>query len=250
MTDVTQRIAVTGAAGGAGLALVEAFLEAGAQIAAVTHTDRLPPRFIAEGVKEYRCDIRDRSSVVDTFDAIAIDLGGLDALVHTAAVESYCSADSLREDDVSFVLDVNVKGTIWTNQAAFTHLGSGGSITNFVSIAGIRGIPGMAHYAASKAAVGAWTRCAATEWGSRGVRVNAVAPVMMTRMAQAYRSNMSETELDAYRESLKDIIHIDGEFGDPLRDIAPVVQFLTSSGARFITGQTISIDGGWMKLGS
>jgi 3-oxoacyl-[acyl-carrier protein] reductase len=108
----------------------------------------------------------------------------------------------------------------------------------------------MAHYAASKGAVGAWTRVAAAEWGSRGVRVNAVAPVMMTRMAKAYRSGMDDEALSAYRESLKEIIHIDGEFGDPGRDLAPVILFLASPASRYVTGQTIPVDGGWVKVGS
>jgi 3-oxoacyl-[acyl-carrier protein] reductase len=204
-------------------------------------------------VSEYVCDIADRGAAFDTFTRIAAELGGLDALIHTAAVESYVAAELLDEAELDRTLAVNVKGTVFTNQAAYKYMkvDGRGSIVNFQSLSAIRGFAMLGHYAASKGAVGAWTRVAAAEWGAAGVRVNAISPVMLTRMAMNYRETLGPDELEAFMESMRQVIHLkDGEYGDPATDIVPVLLFLASEDARYITGQTLSVDGGWMKLGS
>jgi 3-oxoacyl-[acyl-carrier protein] reductase len=245
---------VTGAAGGAGSAAVEVFARGGASVAAVVHERPLPSELDGlDGVRTFTCDIADRDDVIDTFARIAADLGGIDALIHTAAVEELVAAADIDATRLERMLGVNVGGTIFTNQAAHAHMraGGGGSIVNFHSIAGIRGFPMLGHYAASKAAVAGWTRVAAIEWGADNVRVNAIAPVMLTPMAKNYRSTLGPDELDAFLESMRQVIHVNaGEYGDPREHIAPVLRFLTSDDARYITGQTISVDGGWVKLGS
>jgi NAD(P)-dependent dehydrogenase (short-subunit alcohol dehydrogenase family) len=248
------RVVVTGAAGGAGSAAVEVFAEDGADVAAIVHSARLDDRVsAAANVTEYVCDVSDRDAVHATFDRIATDLGGIDALVHTAAIESYAPASDIESDQLARMLMVNVGGTVFTNQAAHRHMraGGGGSIINFHSLTAIRGFGLLAHYAASKGAVGAWTRVAAVEWGADNVRVNAIAPVMLTSMSKNYRATLSPEELEGFMESMRQVIHLkDGEYGDPKQDIAPVLRFLASDDARYITGQTIAVDGGWVKLGS
>lgn len=248
------RVVITGAAGGAGVAAVEAFAAQGDAVAAVVHRHRtdVGARSLPN-VTEYVCDVGSREAVHETFDRIAADMGGLDALIHTAAIENYVPASDLDTPELEEMLRVNLGGTIYTNQAAFRHMraSGGGSIVNFQSLAAVRGFPGLGHYAASKGGVGAWTRVAATEWGVANVRVNAVAPMMFTAMAKHYRDTLSPDELAAFRAGLRQVIHLnDGEFGDPRDDIAPVLLFLAGEGSRYITGQTISVDGGWVKLGS
>jgi NAD(P)-dependent dehydrogenase (short-subunit alcohol dehydrogenase family) len=249
-----QCVVITGAAGGAGTAAVEFFAEAGANVAAIVHSTRLEQRTLMAGqVTEFVCDISDRAAVNATFDDAAAALGGIDALIHTAAIEGYVAADAITAEELEPVMRVNIGGTIYTNQAAYRHmkLRGGGSIVNFHSLAAIRGFGMLGHYAASKGAVGAWTRAAAVEWGADNVRVNAIAPVMLTSMAKSYRATMSSEELAQFMESMRQLIHLkDGEYGDPKADIAPVLRFLVSPDARYITGQTLSVDGGWVKLGS
>jgi NAD(P)-dependent dehydrogenase (short-subunit alcohol dehydrogenase family) len=249
-----DRVVITGAAGGAGSAAVEHFAERGAAVAAIVHNARLSgPALDTGNVTEYVLDIADRDAVNATFDKIAADLDGVDALIHTAAVEGYVPAADITSEELDPVMRVNVGGTIFTNQAAHRHMaaGGGGSIVNFHSLSAIRGFGMLGHYAASKGAVGAWTRAAAVEWGKENVRVNAIAPVMLTSMAKNYRSTLTPEQLEAFMESMRQVIHLnDGEYGDPKQDIAPVLDFLVGPNSRYITGQTISVDGGWVKLGS
>lgn len=249
-----MRVVITGAAGGAGSAAVEYFAGEGADVAAVVHRKPLDRSVATSGaVREYVCDVSDQAAVNTTFDRIAADLGGIDALIHTAAIEAYVAAADITPDQLQSVLGVNVGGTVYTNQAAHRHMAAdgGGSIVNFHSLSAIRGFPQVGHYAASKGAVGAWTRAAAVEWGPDGVRVNAIAPVMLTTMAKSYRETLSPDELEAFMASMRQVIHLnDGEYGDPKDDIAPVLQFLASDASRYVTGQTIAVDGGWVKLGS
>src|SRR6185436_8207848 len=120
------------------------------------------------------CDVARRDEVAAVFDEAARELGGLDVLLHAAAVEKSAPAEEITPADWSRVFDVNVSGTVWTNQAAFRHMRAhGGRIINFGSGAGIRGQRGSAHYSASKGAVMAWTRTAAQEWARWGITVNA-----------------------------------------------------------------------------
>ena len=254
MTD-QLRIVITGAAGGAGSAAVELFAEDGASVAAVVHKTGLSATLRGfPNVHEFACDISDRGAVHAIFDRIARDLGGVDALIHTAAVEGYVRASDIDDTHLTPILRVNIGGTIYTNQAAHRHMrdAGGGSIVNFHSLAAILGaFSDLGHYAASKGAVGAWTRTAAREWGPDGVRVNAIAPVMRTTMLDNYLGTLSEDELTAYTESMRGVIHLnDGKHGDPKQHIAPVLRFLASDASAFITGQTIAVDGGWAKLGS
>jgi 3-oxoacyl-[acyl-carrier protein] reductase len=234
--------------------MVKVFASDGASIAAIVHEKPLDPELACvAGVRTYTCDVADRDAVHATFDRISADLRGIDALVHTAAVEEVVPAAEIDPPRLDRMLSVNVGGTIYTNQAAYVHMRrtGGGSIVNFHSIAGIRGFPLLGHYAASKAGMAGWTRVAAMEWGAENVRVNAIAPVMLTPMARNYRAGLTPDELERELDSYRQLIHLNGsDFGDAAEHIGPVVQFLTSDGAKFITGQTIPVDGGWVKVGS
>ena len=120
----------------------------------------------------------------------------------------------------------------------------GGPIINFGSISGRRPEPGAAAYSASKGAVHAWTRTAAGTWGDDGVRVNAVLPAIKTPMFQAAWDRSSEEERVEKRWRNMSPIALGQEYGDPDRDLGPVMVFLASDASRFITGQLIPVDGG------
>ena len=243
-----KRVIVTGGAGGIGNPTVAALVAAGARVACTYNTDE--PR-VADGVVVRRCDIADKADVDATFDAFVGAWGGLDGLVHAAGTYGAAVAADVSGDEWDRMLTLNGKATMFTNQAAYRHLrAAGGSIVNMGSCEGVRGMPGNAVYAASRGAVMAWTRSVAREWGGSGVRVNAVAPVMETRLARRARDTMDEAGRAAMAAGLRATIPLGGEMGDPARDLAPVLVFLMSDAARFITGQTISVDGGFMMLGS
>lgn len=247
-----RRIIVTGGGRGIGAALVQAYVAAGARVGSLDVTfdaaREIAEAATAEGpgrATAHRCDVSDRAAVDATFAEVVADAGGLDVLVHAAAIEKKAPAEDITEEDWDQTFAVNVKGTLLTNQAAFRALrDGGGAILNFASGAGVRGYPLHGDYASSKGAVLSWTRTAAAEWGRHGITVNAICPGMWTPLYETTRASMTEEELAAHDATLAAITPIDGTLGDPRRDLAPFMVFLATPGARFISGQTLVVDGG------
>jgi 3-oxoacyl-[acyl-carrier protein] reductase len=248
-----KRIIVTGAARGMGESALRAYVRAGAHVIGMDVSDA-EGRAIAEaaaregpGRADYlHVDVADRASVEQAFAEAVRRLGGLDVLAHPAAIQRSSSASDVSVEDWDAMFAVNVRGTMLTNQVAHRHLkaAGGGAIINFGSISGQRPEPGAAAYSAAKGAVHAWTRTAAGTWGADNVRVNAILPAMATPMyreALARATEEQRTESD-WRNARS--IPLGGAYGDPDRDLAPVMLFLASDASRFITGQLIPVDGG------
>ncbi|MEW6271030.1 MAG: SDR family NAD(P)-dependent oxidoreductase [Thermodesulfobacteriota bacterium] len=247
-------IIVTGAANGIGAATLATYVREGARVAALDVEDergreRTAP--LGERARYFHCDVS-RKQEVDAAFADAVGwLGRLDVLAHVAAIERGGPAESISQEDWAAVLGVNLMGTVLTNQAAFRHMKEhGGRIINFGSGGAVRGQVGSSHYAASKGGVQAFTRTVAAEWGGYGITVNAVAPGAWTRMYDTYLDRLGEVGRQMAVEAMKRMIPIGGKLGDPERDIAPVMVFLASSAAHFITGQLIAVDGGMVMLGA
>ncbi|GAA7766832.1 short-chain dehydrogenase [Cupriavidus sp. SHE] len=249
-----KRVIVTGSASGIGASAIKALVAAGARVAGMDLADEVGQAVASAatqagpGEARYqRCDVSRKEDVDAAFTAAVDWLGGLDALVNIAGVERKSAAESISQQDWDLMFDVNARGTLNTNQAAFVHLRErGGRIVNFASAAGVMGVPGLAHYSAAKAAVLGWTRTAAKEWGRYGITVNAMAPAMWTPMYEKFRARLDDAQLQAHDAMMAQQVPLGGRLGDPDRDMAPVLVFLVSDGARFITGQTLAVDGGLM----
>jgi len=248
-----RRIIVTGGASGIAAATVCAYAREGARVASLDVNDEGGRRVAAEagpGVTYHHCDVSRRAEVDAVFARAVAAMGGLDVLASVAGAERGAPAEDITDDEWDLVFAVNVKGTLYTNQAAFRHMKEhGGHIINFGSGAGIRGQRGSAHYSAAKGAVMAWTRTVAQEWARYGITVNSIVPAIWTPMYEAYRQRMSEQERAIHDLAMQHVIPLGGRLGDPERDIAPVMVFLAGDGARFITGQVFAIDGGMIMLG-
>jgi len=247
-----KKIIVTGAARGIGASAARALTAAGATVTGLDLAGS-PAESVTttiSGTLTYGvCDVSSRASTVAAFDQAVAEMGGLDVLIHVAGIQRYTPADGITDEEWDLVLGVNAKGTMITNQAAFPHLkGKGGKIVNFASAAGAVGLRGCAHYAASKGAVLAWTRTVAQEWGPHGISVNAIAPGMWTPMYDATRAGMSPEQLEAHDRMMATMIPLGGRLGDPDADMAPVLVFLAGDASRFITGQTLAVDGGLMMV--
>lgn len=249
-----KRVIVTGSASGIGASAIKALAAAGARVAGMDLADEAG-QAVADAAtqagpgeaRHLRCDVSRKEDVDEAFTAAVRWLGGLDALVNIAGVERKSPAESISQQDWDLMFDVNARGTLNTNQAAFVHLRErGGRIVNFASAAGVMGVPGLAHYSAAKAAVLGWTRTAAKEWGRHGITVNAMAPAMWTPMYEKFRARLDDAQLQAHDAMMAQQVPLGGRLGDPDRDMAPVLVFLVSDGARFITGQTLAVDGGLM----
>jgi NAD(P)-dependent dehydrogenase (short-subunit alcohol dehydrogenase family) len=248
------RALVTGGANGIGAATVRAFVLEGARVVSVDIDDERGGKVAAEAGEAasfLHCDCRDRGEVDRVFAAAAGALGGLDVVVNTAGIEAAMAAEEITDEEWDRVFDIHAKGTLYTNQAAFRHLREGGGrIINFGSGAGVRGQRGSAHYSAAKAAVMGWTRTVAQEWGRYGITVNAVVPAAWTGQYEDHRARMSPEDLAAHDAMMQRTVPLGGRLGDADRDIAPVVVFLASEASHFMTGQTVSVDGGMVLLGS
>ncbi|MER5199772.1 SDR family NAD(P)-dependent oxidoreductase [Streptomyces sp. NPDC002755] len=256
MTVTGKRIIVTGGSRGISAASVAAFTQAGAQVAVLGVSEepgrRLAEKASAEGpgtATYYRADVADVARTRQTLDLAVQAMGGLDALVNVAGVEMHAPAESLSEEDWDHVFAVNAKGTFFTAQAALPHLKvHGGCVINFASDVALVPYPNGAHYSAAKGAVHSLTRTLAAEWGGYGIRVNAVNPMMWTDGYENYRARMSPDELAAHDAQQVHVIPLGGKLGDPSGDLAPVLKFLVSDDARFITGQIISVNGGAVQV--
>lgn len=251
-TLANKKIIVTGAARGIGASATRALAAAGAMVTGLdlsgpsADTAESPP----SSVFAYEtCDVSSRASTRAAVDRAVAAMGGLDVLIHAAGVQRYTPAETITDEEWELVVGVNARGTMIANQAVFPHLKDrGGRIVNFASAAGALGLRGCAHYAASKGAVLAWTRTIAQEWGPYGISVNAIAPGMWTPMYDATRAGMTPEQLEAHDRGMAMMIPLGGRLGDPDADMAPVLVFLASDASRFITGQTLAVDGGLMMV--
>ncbi len=252
MSIANKRVVITGGASGIGAAAVSALVAAGARVASLDIKEDAGHAIVAAanatGPGEaafHRCDVSSRADVNRAFGEAADWLGGLDSLLHIAGYELTDPAEEISDEHWTTMMDVNARGTFLTNQAAFALLrDAGGNILNFSSAAGVIGMPGGAAYSAAKAAVLGWTRTVAKEWGRFDIRVNACTPAMWTPMYDAHRAKFTPEETVAHDAMMAMIIPIGGKLGNPALDLAPFLIFMVGDGARFITGQTLSVDGG------
>jgi 3-oxoacyl-[acyl-carrier protein] reductase len=243
-----RRILVTGAATGIGAAAVRVLHAAGARVAATYH--RTAPAGDAPDVAWLPCDVRDAESVDNAFAEAVRELGGLDVLVNAAGLWQPGVPGQITSAEIDFLLATNVRATILTNQAAHALMReNGGQIINFGSAEAVMGSPMAAVYAATKGAVQAWTRSAAKAWGGERVTVNALAPAVQTPGADRLRDFLGPDVAPFIDQQMKLSIPLGGKLGDPTDDLGPVLVFLASAGARFITGQLIPVDGGLAMVG-
>lgn len=247
MSGVDGRVVVvTGAGQGIGKGMATHLAKHGALVVVVDWKSHRVERTVAElesgGLTALglTSDISDHSSIVDMVAATVERFGRIDALINNAhTFTPKASLAELTDADVE-TNQATVRGTLWAMQAVYPHMRDTGwgRIVNFVSAAGITGMADYGAYNASKEAIRALTRTAAREWGRNGIVVNAIAPgAASKRGQQAAERNEAE-----YRTFLRD--HPMGRQGDPETDIGPVALFLCSDGCRFMTGQTLMVDGG------
>jgi NAD(P)-dependent dehydrogenase (short-subunit alcohol dehydrogenase family) len=242
--DFTGSVAVvTGAARGIGRALVQAFVGQGANTVAVDRDrEGLDQISISLGkaVAVVTADVRNSDDVEKVIATAEDRFGGLDICVNNAAVAPHASLLEERRAVWDTVYAVNCRGTFLMTQAAANAMiekGRGGRIVNFSSAASRRGSPGSAAYASSRAAVESFTRVAAIELAPHGILVNTVRPGLIDTQPRPRPPLMAESlsaripTLPLARPGLPE-------------EVVQVVLFLASSGASYITGAVISVDGG------
>lgn len=188
-------------------------------------------------------DVSLESDVERLIRAAVAEFGRLDVLVNNAGVSRYKPLQELTEEDFDFIVGTNQKGTFFGIKHAVPALiaAGGGSIVNTASIAADHGQRGSFVYGATKAAILAMTRIAATELGPHNIRVNAVQPGVIETGMKA----VGGTERTRVIERCASETPLGGRIGTPA-DCSPLYVFLASDEARFITGQKFAVDGGIM----
>jgi 3-oxoacyl-[acyl-carrier protein] reductase len=244
MTE-TRTALVTGGTGGMGRVIASRLAADGYDVAiAYTGSIDLADATVGE-IKEhgrlgaaFAADVADEEAVSALFGAVDERFGHLDVVVHTAGINRPSVLVDLDLADFDAIHRVNVRGTFVVNQQAARRVRAGGSIVN-VSTSMVRfAPPGLSAYAASKAAVDALTRILAKELRGRDVTVNAVAPGP-TATAAFLASTTSEE-----REQLAALPPL-GRLGRP-DDVAGVVSFLAGPAGRWVNGQVIYANGGFV----
>ncbi len=243
--DLTNRVAlVTGASRGIGREIALQLGAAGASVIVNYASSEEKALEVAGEIRgcggtaeAFRADVSSPEQVEGLFDFIRSRFGRLDILVNNAGIIRDTILPAMRLSDWEKVIDTNLKGAFLCTQKAIEMMmpEHRGKIINISSVSAIRGGRGQTNYAAAKGGLISFTRAAAVELAGKGIQVNAVLPgFIQTDMSKRVRKRAGERILSGIPL---------GRFGE-VSDVAPLVVFLASDLADYITGQTIAVDGG------
>jgi len=241
-------VIVTGASRGIGRGVARHLASLGARL---TVTGRKPDRLASVAAElaaigheplARPVDVADRDGMFSLVEETVARFGRVDGLVANAQTfRPVMRPEEVVESDMDLLFGTGPKGALWAMQAVLPHMRAEGwgRIVTMGSTVGLTGAPGYGPYGASKEAIRSLTRTAAREWGQYGITVNCICAVSI-----AHRLPPAD---DPRRAAAFDAVFKDQPIardGDPEADIAPVMTFLLSDACRYVTGQTIMVDGG------
>ena len=241
----SRTVLVTGSGAGVGRGIAMALAADGAHVIVASRSDTgVADEILARGhdATWSRCDVTDPTAVSDTV-ALAVEVTGrLDAVVHNATSNRSSQPHRLEEVDRSLFDDhysVSIGGARHLAAAAADALkAQAGTFVVFTSPAGVEGSAMLPLYATMKGALRGFAKSLAREWAPHGVTVNVVSPLAYSpAMTAAIKAEPAMEERLSRRIPM-------GRIGDPERDIGPALAFLVGPAARYVTGQTLGVDGG------
>ena len=238
---------VVGGSSGIGASIAEGFAREGARVGVIGRRQEKVDAVLPSLRKHdpnaigLAADMRGKAPCGRAIDALVAALGSLDILMNSQGITIVKPSAELSEDEYLSVIDTDLNSVFFCCQAAFPHFkAKGGSIISIAPIAGHRGWPMAAHYAASKHGVIALTRTLATEWAENGIRVNSISPGY-------FRTELTST-LRPERVALATSRTPMGRFGE-LGELVGAAVFLASNEASYVTGADIPVDGGFLAKG-
>jgi 3-oxoacyl-[acyl-carrier protein] reductase len=237
---------ITGATRGIGRGIAVKFAKQGANVAFTYSSSVDAANALEEELKSYGVSAKGYKSNAANFDAaqelakeVHKEFGSIDILVNNAGITKDNLLMRMSEDDFDKVIEVNLKSVFNLTKAVIRPMMKqrAGSIINMSSVVGLKGNAGQTNYAASKAGIVGFSKSVALELGSRNVRSNVIAPGFIeTEMT----SKLDEATVQSWRDS------IPLKRGGKPEDIANACVFLASDMSSYITGQTLSVDGGML----
>jgi 3-oxoacyl-[acyl-carrier protein] reductase len=242
MTLTGKRALVTGASRGLGAAIAKTLAVEGADVAITYERSAESAAEVVNAIKALgrkavaiRADSADAAAVQASIEKTVAELGGLDILVNNAGILRIGELKDISLADIDALLNVNVRAPIVASKAALPHLGKGGRIITIGSYFADRvPSPVLGVYAASKSALSAFTKALARELGPKEITANLVQPGSIDTDMNPHNGPFAAT--------LKQFMAV-GHYGAP-DDIANAVAFLASAKAQYITGSTLTVDGG------
>lgn len=242
-------VIITGGAGGIGLGMAKAMVKEGAIVTIVDvndETGHASEKLLQEASPKsmfVKADLMDRENLPNIIKTVVEKYGRLDVLVNNAHASKQLTFENITQADLDLSFGTGFYPTFYLMQAALPYLKeTKGNIINFASGAGLAGHETQAAYAAAKEAIRGISRVAANEWGRFGINVNIISPLANSEGVQAWAQAQPE-----YYQSVVSKIPM-GRFGDVEEDIGRVAVFLASEDSRYITGQTMMVDGGSIML--
>lgn len=244
---LNDRVAiVTGGAGGIGRGIVRAFVKEGAAVVAVDINDESGEALETELGQRFRylnADISRQENAARIRDFAVREFGAVNVLVNNAHASRQAPLIETTQDMLDLSFGTGFYPTLWLMQACYEQLRDArGAVINFASGAGIEGQVTQTSYAAAKEAIRAVSRVAANEWAADGITVNCLSPLALTEGVQSFIDANPGMEAKLLAGNP---LH---RFGDPESDIGRAAVFLASADADYITGQTLMVDGGSIKL--
>lgn len=237
-----KNILITGGSRGIGAGIAKQLASEGAKVAITYSSSESQAQEVLNslpgaGHMMVHMQVADEVSVEKAFNDVLEKMGSLHGLVNNAGITKDQLLLRMKSEDFSSVIDVNLKGTFLCTRFAVKHMmkARAGSIVNITSVIGQTGNAGQANYAASKAGAEAFSKSIAQEVGSRHIRVNCVAPgFIVTDMTDKLTEDQKKAILS--KVPLQDL--------GKTEDVAHAVAFLLSDKSRYITGHTLSVNGG------